>query len=129
MRNPSARREARNRDASMRLRLRMLTPLLAALVAMIGCATSPDAPGESDLGTVAAGETRAQRLLALDIAIEADYNRLLELIFEPTTATSIPLRTNPELLEIAERLPPMQAERQRLENQVTDEASEEEKQP
>ena len=52
-----------------------------------------------------------------------------ELIFEPTTATSIPLRTNPELLEIAERLPPMQAERQRLENQVTDEASEEEKQP
>lgn len=96
---------------------------------MIGCATSPDAPGESDLGTAAAGETRAQRLLALDIAIEADYNRLLELIFEPTTVTSIPLRTNPELLEIAERLPPMQAERQRLENQVTDEASEEEKQP
>ena len=113
----------------MRIWFRSLTPLLAACAAMIGCATSPDAPGESDLGTVAAGETRAQRLLALDIAIEADYNRLLELIFEPTTVTSIPLRTNPELLEIAERLPPMQAERQRLENQVTDEASEEKKQP
>ena len=52
----------------------------------------------------------------IDRAIEADYDRLLELIVEPTRVDSIPLRENPELLEIAKRLPRLQAERQRLED-------------
>ena len=78
-----------------------------------GCTSSPAA---QDPLPETPGQTRAQRLLALDSAIEADYDRLLELIVEPTRVDSIPLRENPELLEIAKRLPRLQAERQRLED-------------
>ena len=111
---------SRSRQAITRDRApghRCVAPVLAVLVAVatasIGCASSPAA---QDPLPETPGQTRAQRLLALDRAIEADYTRLLELIVEPTRVDSIPLRENPELLEIAKRLPRLQAERQRLED-------------
>lgn len=87
---------------------------IAALVfGLTGCTSSPDA-GDDPVPEVP-GQTRAQRLLELDRDIEADYDRLLELLLEPTRVDSIPLRDSPELAEIAERLPRLQEERRRLE--------------
>ncbi|MFP8873578.1 MAG: hypothetical protein VCB42_03365 [Myxococcota bacterium] len=103
---------------------RWVVLVLAVLVAVVvtsptGCASSPDSRSASNSLPEAPGQTRAQRLLALDRAIEADYDRLLELIVEPTRVDSVPLRENPELLAIAERLPRLQAERQRLETEMS----------
>ena len=54
---------------------RWIVLVLAVLVAVLvtsptGCASSPDSPGASNSRPEAPGQTRAQRLLALDRAIE-----------------------------------------------------------
>ena len=48
-------------------------------------------------------QTRAQRLLALDRAIEADYTRLLELIVEPTMLKSQP-KNHQHLMNMQEHI-------------------------
>lgn len=109
-------------------RLGWLGVALAMMAA--ACAKNPsESPEVISPLPVVEGQTRAQRLLALDNAIEADYNRLLELILEPPRVDSTPLRSNPELFEIARRLPAMQAERQRLEAEISNPDSGEEAKP
>ena len=65
-----------------------------------GCASSPVA---QDPLPETPGQTRAQRLLALDHAIEADYDRLLELIVEPTMLKSQP-KNHQHLMNMQEHI-------------------------
>ena len=86
--------------------------LLAALLLMpLACARhatpAPPAPVANDPSDPAAHA--AESLRPLEQAIEADRARLVALIAERRD-DSPPLRENPELLEIADRLPRLEEE-------------------
>lgn len=57
---------------------------------------------------------RSKRLREINLELERQQERLIELIAAPPTATAPPLRENPELRALAVSLPRLQEERRRL---------------
>ena len=92
-----------------------LTP--SALPGPIG-ADEPAAPSAVEATapptTPAVSETqRSKRLREIDRQLALDKKRITELLSRPATPETPPLRLDPELGEIAERMPRLQAERRR----------------
>ena len=89
--------------------------LLAAALVTSACASGSAVPGATPPGdtprTLSANETTRER--ALQQAIEADRRRLEDLI-APPQGKSRRLHDDPELIEIAERLPRLEEELRQL---------------
>jgi len=85
-------------------------PLLRALgaAALAGALCAP-AHAEPPSATPSADEI-AREVQRLEAAVDADRARLLLLVSTPRAPSAIPLHDEPELREIAHRLPELQAE-------------------
>lgn len=117
--------EASPRLATMALGNRRSRPRSPALwaaaaalaVALAGPAASdaPPADPQNPNAASAVRETaRSKRLREINVELERQQERLIELIAAPPTATAPPLRENPELRALAVSLPRLQEERRRL---------------
>ncbi len=103
------------------LQILALCGSMTALAASPIGADEPTAPSPAEATAApaapaapAVSETRrSKRLREIDRQLALDKKRITELLSRPTDPETPPLRLDPELDEIAERMPRLQAERRR----------------